>query len=55
MVLVFMYTVMVLMYMYVSFQIKDHFRPMHPMLKHSVTHNISTIPKDLLNVYKIIS
>ena len=55
MVLVFMYTVMVLMYTYVSFQIKDHFRPMHSMLEQSVTHNISTIPKDLLNVYKIIS
>ena len=55
MVLVFMYTVMVLIYMYGPFQIKDHFRPMRPMLEHSVTHNISTIPKDLLNVYKIIS
>ena len=33
--------------MNVSFQIKDHFRFMRPMLEHSITHN-SKIPKDLL-------
>ena len=33
--------------MYLSFQIKDHFRLMRPMLEHSVTHN-STISQDLL-------
>ena len=30
-----------------SFQIKDHFRPMCPTLKHIVTHN-SAISQDLL-------
>ena len=33
--------------MYLSFQIKDHFRLMRLMLEHSVTHN-STISQDLL-------
>ena len=32
--------------MYLSFQIKDHFRLMRPTLKHSVTHN--SISQDLL-------
>ena len=33
--------------MYMSFEIKDHFRLMRPTLQHSVTHN-STISQDLL-------
>ena len=33
--------------MYLSFQIKDHFRLIRPMLDHSVTHN-SAISQDLL-------
>ena len=35
------------MYMYLSFQIKVHFRLMRPTFEHSVTHN-STISHDLL-------
>ena len=34
-------------YIYISFKTKDHFRLMHPMLEHSVTHD-STISQDLL-------
>ena len=37
--------------MYLPFQIKDHFRLMHPMLEHSVTHN-STTSQDLLKSIK---
>ena len=33
--------------MYLSFQIKDHFRHMRPTLEHNVTHN-SIISQDLL-------
>ena len=33
------------MYLYLSFQIKDHYAGARPMLEHSVTHN-STISQD---------